>query len=174
MSHLVLLVALVTGASNPSRDEAEARRLIQQLASESYQAREAATMGLEDLGEKAAGALKAVKNCPDPEVKRRVARLLGSLEARARMRKIEAIKTSKLVPHEKGRKLKAYLSIGMSQRELEQLLGEYQSWGIWGTAFSQDELIGYKNYGLRLILSSKRTASGWTPCRVSAIELVGP
>jgi hypothetical protein len=190
MSHFLLLTVLVFGAepraaaasSDRGRKEAppaaakpgdaEVRRLVEQLGAESYAQREAASKGLADLGERALPALRAAKNSPDPEVRRRVARLLRPLEARARIREIEAIKKSIDSPHEKGRKLKELITIGMEEDEVERLLGKYEGLGIMGRQFSQELLLEYKKYGLRMTLSKTRTPSGWTSYRVIEVELI--
>jgi hypothetical protein len=108
---------------HPSHDEAEARRLVGQLESESFQEWEAATRALRALGEKALPALKKAAASSDPEVQRRAARLLRPLEAQVRMRAIEEIKQSKLMPAEKGRRLKEFISKGMTEKDVERILG---------------------------------------------------
>lgn len=119
MFHVTLLLLLVV----PAVAEPEASRLVRQLGSSSYAEREAATIALRALGEQAIPALKLALASPDPEVKRRVSGLLKPLEAKVRRRTIDEIKQSKLTPVEKGRRLKAFITRGMSKRTVKGMLG---------------------------------------------------
>ena len=120
MSHLILLVALVAGTEPQTKpatpkenvSEVELSRLVEQLGSESYQEREAATRDLAALGERALPALKKAAASKDPEVRWRASKVAKPVEEEVRRRQIEAIKTSRLSPHDKGRKLMPFISKG--------------------------------------------------------------
>jgi hypothetical protein len=131
--------------------EANVRRLVEQLGDADFQAREAATRALRALGEKVLASLRAAKNSPDLEVQRRVARLLGPLEARARRREIEAIKKSKLAPREKGRKLMTFISKEMSASKVESILGNSSC--IVYLNLAQGYEAHYKEFGLKVKFS---------------------
>src|SRR5262249_28480172 len=63
-------------------DSAEIGRLIQQLGSDSFKEREAATKRLGEIGESAASALRHAAKSPDPEVRQRAEGLLVALDRR--------------------------------------------------------------------------------------------
>lgn len=96
-----------------------------------FQVRESATRGLAALGEKAAGALETARKSPDPEVRRRVARLLRPFQAAAHRRELETLKRqvagirkSTLAPREKADRLKNIITKGMTRTEVERVLGK--------------------------------------------------
>jgi hypothetical protein len=128
MSYFVLLVALGAALSgsptkNRSRDESEARRLVDQLGADSFAAREAASKDLTAMGEQALSALRSAVKSTDPEVRWRASKLVRAIEGEARRRQLEDIKKSKLPPREKGRKLKTFINKGMTRQAAEAILG---------------------------------------------------
>lgn len=193
MSLFVLLVSIVTVAEprcGPGHDEAadrsrkeappaavkvgeaNVRRLIERLASPSYQEREAATRGLAALGERALPALKKAAASKDPEVKRRATQLLKPLEAKVRIREMGRIVASKLSPQEKGRQLKGLITEGMSYKELERVLGEcHDGSGSANTTDGSAALISnYREYGLQISATRK---AGQEHYLVSFVRLIG-
>jgi hypothetical protein len=111
----------------PKVGDADVSRLVEQLGDADFQVREAASRGLAALGETAVSALEAARDSEDPEVRRRAARLL--VETRRRKfelvkRRVVAIKTSKLSPMEKGRRLKEIITKGMLETDVEDMLGK--------------------------------------------------
>jgi uncharacterized protein (TIGR03067 family) len=83
--HLLLAACLLLSPSSPARGElpatTEIDRLIRQLGSEKFKAREAATKRLGELGEAAAGALReAAAHSDDAEIRGRAEGLLADLD----------------------------------------------------------------------------------------------
>ena len=118
----VLLVVVVPAVAAPAT-EVEVNRLVCLLGNDSFAEREAATRRLEALGECALPTLIGAKSSPDPEVRRRVARLLYPFREQERRREIQAIKSSEMSPEEKGQRLKAFFNEGMKQQAVETALG---------------------------------------------------
>jgi hypothetical protein len=123
--HLLLSLVLPLWVSTPA-PRAVIEGLVQQLGSPSYRQREAATMALEVIGEPALAALRQAANgSTDAEIRRRASMLAQPLEERREERVVEAIKSSRLHPEEKGRRLVAVIRPGMSMNRVARLLGRH-------------------------------------------------
>jgi hypothetical protein len=73
------------------RDQTEIHRLIQQLGSENFREREAASRSLAVIGEPAEPALRRAMRHNDPEIRHRALQLVGGLVARKRNREMAAL-----------------------------------------------------------------------------------
>src|SRR6516165_8651525 len=90
-----------------SPDAGRTEQLIQQLGSEFYAERQAATMALSRAGEPALAALRrACENNEDAEIRRRAERLVNTISVRVIEERALAIRRSLLGREEKGQKLK--------------------------------------------------------------------
>jgi hypothetical protein len=117
----LLLTSVVTTAP-PST--ADIPGLIQQLGSERFREREAATRALDKVGEPALERLrKAAKDNADAEVRRRAGALVERLEHRLTLALAEHIIGSTLSSAEKGRKLKGFIKCGMARKQVRAILG---------------------------------------------------
>src|SRR5262245_43843330 len=84
-----LPAALLPAAAPPAGpSSAEVARLIGQLGDDDFDVREAATKALETIGEPAYEALRKAAREKDPEVRRRAERVVQTIEARWRIRRI--------------------------------------------------------------------------------------
>jgi hypothetical protein len=161
---LVLLLSLARSAcADPA---AETNRLVRQLGSSSFAKREAATKALRALGEKALPALKQAATSPDAEVRRRATQLLRPLEAKVRMQAIEEIKQSQLTPREKGRRLKAFITMGMTGKEVEAILGGCSRCTSASTTTWKKASAYYEEYELWV-----HYQGDWAALRVASVEL---
>jgi hypothetical protein len=163
LSPLILLIALDVCAellnSQPACGEAEIHRLIRQLGNDSFQQREAASKALDKLGEQILPFLEKARLNPDPEVRHRVVKLINAIEAEVERKKfepvkrrIEAIKASRLSGEEKGRKLREFISLHMTEQQVEKRFGkglvleEFNASRARGTF----RIVLYKDCGLRI------------------------
>ena len=124
----MIVIVLWLAAPHPSGitpEPATIDRLIQQLGSEFYAEREAATRALDRIGVPAKAALStAIESSPDAEICRRAKRLIKIIEPRAIQERALAIRNSKLSPEEKAVRFKPMLSEGMLGEEVNRLLGQ--------------------------------------------------
>jgi hypothetical protein len=104
--------------------EAGINRLIDQLGSEVYAEREAASKALKRLGEPALEPLqKAIQESADAEIRRRAQRLVAIIEPPVIEARARAIRESQLTPEEKGRRLQPLVKEGMTHDEVFRILG---------------------------------------------------
>ena len=98
--------------------------LIEQLGSEVFAEREAATKALDRIGVLALEPLRrASEISDDAEIRRRAERLVKVLEQRTIKERALAIRQSQLSPEEKSQKLKPLLWEGMTGEDVHRLLG---------------------------------------------------
>jgi hypothetical protein len=124
----MIVIVLWLAAPDPSAltsDAAKIDHLIQQLGSQFYAEREAASKALDRIGVPAKAALsRAIECSPDAEICRRAERLFRIIEPRAIQERALAIRKSKLSPEEKAAKFKPMLREGMLGEEVNRLLGQ--------------------------------------------------
>lgn len=170
---LILLIPIfnlesTSAAPTGAPSDAEVSRLVRQLGSPNFAEREAATKALRALGEKALASLRAAKGSPDAEVRRRATSLLRPLEAKVRMKEIGYITASGLTPREKGLRLMKYITKGLTEAEVEGLLGEGRRLRTQiGNGESYHVLV-FTHFGLRVRFRS-RPAEG-AGFRVVSVE----
>lgn len=168
MCPVTLLVLFVPAFAEPTT-EAETARMVRQLGAPSFAEREAATRALRSLGEKALPALRRASASSDPEARRRATLLLRPLEEKVRSREIEEIKKSKLTPEEKGQRLKAFITEGMTKQQVVTMLGQADSSDFsWGESMNL-ACLKYRSYDLRIEIMRNKYDWGWTPWQVKDI-----
>jgi hypothetical protein len=143
----MILILLSLAAPQPvslTSDASRIDQLIQQLGSEFYAEREAATKALDRVGVPALGALyKASESSSDAEISRRAQGLLKRIEPRAYRERALSIRNSKLSPEEKAVRLKPMLNEGMICEEVNRLLGQpITVFSIYGGSTSYYEACG--------------------------------
>jgi hypothetical protein len=123
---MFLIVVSMMALNDPSliADAAPINRLIEQLGSEVYAEREAATKALDRLGEPSLEHLhRASEKTDDVEIRRRTEGLLKTIEPRVVVERALAIRKSQLSPEEKGRMLRPLIQVGMTGEEVSRILG---------------------------------------------------
>jgi hypothetical protein len=106
------------------QEAARINRLIDQLGSQVYSEREAASRALKRLGEPALELLqKASQESPDAEIRRRAERLVAIIEPPVIEARARAIRESQLTSEEKGRRLQPLVKEGMTHDEVFRILG---------------------------------------------------
>jgi hypothetical protein len=131
---LLISTALLLGfgAADPAAGTAaqppDIAGLIQQLGSRRFKEREAASKVLDRVGEPALEPLRrAAKDDADAEVRRRAQALVERLERRRTQEQVRRIINSTLSPAEKGRRLRRFIKPGMTNKQVEALLGPANS-----------------------------------------------
>jgi hypothetical protein len=108
----VVAVALVPAGegpgSSPAAARAEAERLVRDLASPDFRAREAAARNLRDLGEQALPALRAGRASGSAEARRRCEQLIEQIAARAEERQARAV-VERVTARWRGRDVRRFL-----------------------------------------------------------------
>jgi hypothetical protein len=124
----MILLALWLTVPNPdalTSDAAKIDQLIQQLGSELFAEREAASKALDRIGVPAMAPLtKASEDSSEAEIRRRAKRLIKIIEPRANRERALVIRNSKLSPEEKAVRLRPMLSQWMTSEEVNRLLGQ--------------------------------------------------
>jgi hypothetical protein len=150
---LLLILLLAPDLASLSREAEQIDRLIEQLGSERYAERQAATTTLKHVGEPALDALRrASRNSNDAEIRRRAKRLVENIEVQVFQQRVQAIRRSQLSPEKKGQELKKLLRLGVTQKETYDLLGRpsvmFCSKHSWTSYYDQYRLVvSYDQYG---------------------------
>jgi hypothetical protein len=106
-------------------EAAKIDQLIQQLGSDIFAEREAATNSLKSIGLTAFEPLRrATENADEAEIRRRAQLLVTFFQPRANENRALTIRHSRLSPEEKAKRLKPFLSEGMTGDQVVRLLGK--------------------------------------------------
>jgi hypothetical protein len=140
------------------QEAAQIVRLIEQLGSEVYAEREAASRALKRLGEPALEPLqKARQESLDAEIRRRAERLVAIIEPPVIEARARAIRESQLTPEEKGRRLMPLVKEGMTHDEVFRILG---------SAISEEGNVAYyQEYGFAVRYGRYRGVESVFPWR---------
>jgi len=159
---VIALLMVMADLGRLADDAVRIDRLIEQLGSEVFAEREAATKALDRIGEPALKLLrKSSEDSDDAEIRRRAGQLVATIEPRVAEARALAIRRSKISPEEKGRKLKAMVKEGMTHEEVYRLLGMPSGMAALfvGRWFSTP-VIGLRSSSINTIKSSRSISYG--------------